>query len=56
MISVITPAYNAEPYIKQSLEWFKEEMKEGKCYDTCPQRATYKIVIEVLKKAVKADE
>ena len=42
--------------IKQSLEWFKEEMKEGKCCDACPQCATYEIVIEVLKKAVKADE
>lgn len=41
---------------KQALEWFKEEMKEGKCSDTCPQCAAYEVAIEVLEKAVKADE
>ena len=26
--------------IKEALEWFKEELAEGKCSDTCPQCAT----------------
>ena len=39
--------------IKQALEWFKEEMKEGKCSDTCPQCAAYEVAINVLEKVVK---
>lgn len=39
--------------IKQALEWFKEEMKEGKCSDTCPQYAAYEVAINVLEKVVK---
>ena len=40
----------------EALEWFKEELKEGKCSDTCPQCAAYEVAIEILEKAVKADE
>ena len=36
--------------IKQSLEWFKEETKEGKCSDTCPQCAAYEVAIMYQKR------
>ena len=42
--------------IKEALEWFKEELVECKCSDTCPQCAAYEVAIEILEKAVKADE
>lgn len=42
--------------IKEALEWFKEELAEGKCCSTCPQCAAYEVAIEILEKAVKADE
>ena len=42
--------------IKEALEWFKEELAEGKCSDTCPQCAAYEVAIEILEKAVMEDE
>lgn len=41
---------------KEALEWFKEEMSEGKCSNTCPQCAAYEVAIEILEKAVMEDE
>lgn len=39
--------------IKKALKWFKEEMKEGKCSNTCPQCAAYEVAINVLEKVVE---